>query len=76
MREMAEKLEVPITTYREWEYGREIKGEPYPKMARILSIGLWELLTGEAPSNKKALEDLNIAIKLLLSLRNEINSFS
>lgn len=46
--EVAKKLDVPISTYREWEYGRKIKGErPYVPLAQLLGVSLAELLTGQ-----------------------------
>jgi len=40
---MAEKLEVSVSTYRDWEYGRKITGEPYVKISQVLNVGLNEL---------------------------------
>lgn len=44
IKELAEQVNVPATTYRDWEYGREIKGEPYLKLAAALGVSLNELL--------------------------------
>jgi transcriptional regulator with XRE-family HTH domain len=49
LKEMSELLQVPLSTYKEWEYGRSIQGEPYEKLARCLGITLGELLTGNPP---------------------------
>lgn len=45
-KEVAERMKVPASTYRDWEYGKKIKGEPYVKLAEILEVSLTELLTG------------------------------
>lgn len=41
---------VPETTYREWEYGREIRGEPYSKIAKAFDVSLGDLLD-DTPSS-------------------------
>lgn len=43
MQEMAKAISVPLSTYREWEYGRAITGEPYPLIASVLGVSLNEL---------------------------------
>lgn len=45
--EVAEFVGVSSSTYREWEYGRSISGEPYMKIAEIFNVSLKFLLTGE-----------------------------
>lgn len=40
----AKKIGVSQSTYREWEYGRAISGEPYAKIASLLGLSLSELL--------------------------------
>ncbi|MBX2994119.1 MAG: helix-turn-helix transcriptional regulator [Bdellovibrionaceae bacterium] len=47
MREAARRIGVPETTYREWEYGRKILGEPYQKIATAFGVSL-ERLLGES----------------------------
>lgn len=49
--EMAKAIGIPASTYREWEYGRAIRGEPYLKIASVLNISLYELFTGNPPSS-------------------------
>lgn len=43
-KEIAELLTIPTTTYRDWEYGRGIQGEPYVKLAEIFQVSLSEIL--------------------------------
>lgn len=45
-KEVAEQMNIPASTYRDWEYGKQIKGEPYVKLAEILEVSLTQLLTG------------------------------
>ncbi|MBY0385110.1 helix-turn-helix transcriptional regulator, partial [bacterium] len=40
----AKEIGVSQSTYREWEYGRAISGEPYAKIASLLGLSLSELL--------------------------------
>lgn len=47
IKDVAERAGIPVSTYRDWEQGREIKGEPYVKIARALNVSLYELMTGE-----------------------------
>ena len=46
--EVARRVNVAPSTYRDWEYGRSIKGEPYLKLAGVFGVSLSELLVGEA----------------------------
>ena len=49
LKEVATGIDVPLTTYREWEYGRETKGvHPLIKLADFYQIGLNELIRGES----------------------------
>lgn len=43
-KQVAEFICVPATTYRDWEYGREIQGEPYYKLTELFEISLSELM--------------------------------
>lgn len=47
VKDVAAAIGVPVTTYREWENGRKIVGEPYKELSQILGVGLYELITGE-----------------------------
>lgn len=43
-RETARRIGVPETTYREWEYGRQIRGaEAYCKIAQAFEISISDL---------------------------------
>ncbi len=60
-RELARRIDVPETTYREWEYGRQINGQPYVKIAAALEVSLVELMTGGKSSREDLLEGLGAA---------------
>lgn len=57
--EVAYALGVSVSTYREWENGRAIRGEPYSQLAKILQVSLSELLTGESMEISKVLRDFH-----------------
>ena len=67
---MAEKLEVSVSTYRDWEYGRKITGEPYVKISEVLNIGLGELF-GKSVSDYSEFKE---AIKSVREALNRLES--
>ncbi len=70
--EVARHVGVSVSTYRDWEYGREIKGEPYLKLATLLNVNLTYLLTGKDSEVFKELEELESIVKnIRLFLRTE-----
>lgn len=75
VKDMALKLGVSVSTYRDWEYGRAIKGEPYPKIAEILSVSLHELLTGHQSAPEHLMREILKCEEALSSLKKELSSF-
>lgn len=70
--EVARHVGVSVSTYRDWEYGREIKGEPYLKLATLLNVNLTYLLTGKDSEVFKELEEIESIVKnIRLFLRTE-----
>lgn len=65
VKELSDKIGVPLTTYREWEHGRKIVGEPYIELSRALEVSVYELITGE----KNSASDL---LKSVEAIENEI----
>lgn len=47
VKDVAENLGIPTTTYREWENGRKIVGEPYIGLSKLFDVSVYELITGE-----------------------------
>jgi transcriptional regulator with XRE-family HTH domain len=43
VREVSQLIGVPATTYRDWEYGKRIQGQPYIRIAQAFGITLDEL---------------------------------
>ena len=67
MKQVASAINVPVTTYREWEYGRIIRGEPYVALAKVFEITVYELLTG-VKSDKRTVTQEIIAIKTHIAI--------
>jgi transcriptional regulator with XRE-family HTH domain len=70
--EVARQLNVSSSTYREWENGRAIQGEPYVKMRDLFQVSLEELLTGSKGDSTKALSELVAIEKHVTALRSEL----
>ncbi len=75
VKDMALQLEISTSTYRDWEYGRAIKGEPYPKMAEILSVSLTELLTGLQVVPDQLMKEVLKCEQALSDLKMKLASF-
>ncbi|MGZ3694567.1 MAG: helix-turn-helix domain-containing protein [Bdellovibrionota bacterium] len=76
LKEVGAAIGVPVSTYKEWEYGRAIQGEPYEKLAECLGVSLGELLTGngiEARAQSLLLEIQEVS-KKLCELENHLRS--
>ncbi len=72
MRDLARLINVPETTYREWEYGRAIRGEPYVKLAKALGVSLEDLL-GDGVELPAVLEkDIDLIVERLLELKSKV----
>lgn len=47
-KQVAAKLGVPLSTYKEWEYGRKIQGETvFLKLSEVLEMDLYTLMSGK-----------------------------
>ena len=75
-RQVAQRIGVPLSTYKEWEYGRRIQGETiYLKLSEALEISLYALLSGKISPGDEELtqifqdlvEHLEKVKKLLMS---------
>ena len=67
--EMARLIDVPPTTYREWEYGRKTKLPPFLKIGQVLAISVTELVTGQKSSPIPELEELRRIEEKLRQIR-------
>lgn len=57
-KELADLAGVSPSTYRDWEYGKQILGEPYLALARALDVSVYELLTGEKTEVSELMKDI------------------
>lgn len=73
--QVAKSLAIPISTYREWENGRAIRGLPYVRIAEILQITLQELMSGEKSGKSFIFESLNQLDAQLAEHRRQLMSF-
>lgn len=73
---VAEALHVPLSTYKEWEYGRRIQGEHiYVVLAETLGVSLRELLTGQGHAETSgALKKIDLAIQHMEEARKSLLS--
>ena len=71
IRKTAELANVNEVTYRQWEYGAEIRGEPYPDLARVFGITLEELF-GVSSEESSAKEEVDKIISALHSLKSKL----
>jgi transcriptional regulator with XRE-family HTH domain len=74
-KDVAQELGVAISTYREWEYGRLIKGEPYAKLAEIYGVSVSELITGKKISPVNLLDQLEHIQDQLRLFKKDLSSF-
>lgn len=72
MKQVAQKIEVPVSTYRDWEYGRAIQGAPYVKIANVFGISLFELLTGEKPKFQNVFDLIENAEAQLIKAKDSL----
>lgn len=68
MRQAAKLIGAPESTYREWEYGRSIRGEPYPRIAKAYGISLEELF-GYEKKTTSLTEDFEHLESLIRSMK-------
>lgn len=65
---------MPITTYREWENGRKIIGEPYLELCRVFDVSLFELMTGTKSAAGDALQLIDVIEHNLQQLKETLRS--
>lgn len=75
MTAFARMIGVPPSTYRTWEYGGAIQGEPYLKMAQVLEISLYELFAEEKPRSKDIFDLVEKIDVLSKQLKKELLPF-
>jgi transcriptional regulator with XRE-family HTH domain len=74
VKQVAQQIAVPESTYREWEYGRPLVGPPYVKLAEVLSVPLTVLMTGQSAQAEWIADELNHIEITLSELRTKVLS--
>ncbi len=74
-KKVARIVGVPESTYRNWEYGGAIRGQPYVRLAQALEVGLSELLVGSLPRQASLLQIMNEIEVQIRKLRTELIPF-
>ena len=75
VKQVAAKLNVPVTTYREWEKGRQIKGEPYARIAELFNVTLGEILTGQKSNVSDVIAELDRVQSSLDEIKKRLANF-
>ena len=74
-KDVAKALKVPLSTYKEWEYGRRIQGEQiYVALAETLNVTVRALLTGHFDTEKNEPLEIDLAIKQMENARKALLS--
>lgn len=66
---LAKLVHVPVTTYRDWEGGKAITGEPYPILAEHLDVSINYLITGQQHTENNILLDIDKIIEDVKNLK-------
>lgn len=72
IKEVAKRLEISPSTYRDWEKGSLIKGEPYLQLAKVFNISVYELLSGTKGDMGETLVALDSVKKALYHLEETL----
>lgn len=72
-KDVADRLGIAASTYRDWEYGKQIKGEPYVALSEAFQVSLTELLTGKRDLIPTSiLSELNDLERIVESIRKNV----
>ena len=75
-KDVAQKLNIPVSTYRDWELGTQITGEPYRELSSLFKVTLNSLMYGEEKkSSEQILKMLRVIKTSLEDLENEVITF-
>ena len=73
-KQVAERAGVSASTYRDWEYGKAIRGEPYLDLASALNVSITELFTDQKSIISKVQQDLREIERIVGSIRKTVAS--
>lgn len=71
-KEVAQRAGISASTYRDWEYGKQIKGEPYVDLAQALDVSITELFTDKKLAASRVHQELREIERLVESIRKTV----
>lgn len=71
-KQVAERAGISASTYRDWEYGKKIKGEPYVNLASALNVSISELFTDKKLVTSKIHQELRDIERIVESIRKTV----
>jgi transcriptional regulator with XRE-family HTH domain len=74
MIECAKYIKVSPSTYRDWEYGRSISGEPYQKIAKLFNVSISELFGNETCQVTTELNNIELRLEEALTHLKDIKA--
>jgi len=74
IKEVAKELNLSPSTYRDWELGTQITGEPYKKLAEIYNVSLNVLLDNDIKESDELLYQIDHVISSLFKIKQEVIS--
>ena len=73
VKEITEKTNIPMSTYRSWEEGVGIVGEaPYFSLSRVFGVSISFLLTGEQEQVSLTMESSRRLVNKINTVKNTI----
>jgi transcriptional regulator with XRE-family HTH domain len=74
-KEIAIRIGISGSTYRDWEYGNQIMGEPYSRLAEVFGVTLTEILSGDPSKDSgllKVADELEIIVKSIRKIASTL----
>lgn len=68
-KDVASLLRISPSTYRDWEMGKQIKGEPYVEIAAVFGVSLTMLLTVKESKGDEILEHVRALERIVQTIR-------
>lgn len=75
IQEVSSRTGIPASTYKEWENGRQIRGEPYLLLAEVYQVSIQELITGQKNKSTSLLARFDALEAELQNIKTELISY-
>lgn len=75
-KEVSDFIDVPASTYRDWENGKGLRIPPYQKISHLLNVSLAELITGETTNQGGVLDLLNELEGRVREIKFKVGTFT